>query len=487
MEIAELPKLNLEPQAEQPVEQHRASESSSGRVKAGKVFLGYLGRTQGVVITRFSGQRMKPTGRVKLYEGDLVEYAGVRPCTLFFQSGLNVTLKPHTKVRLGTSKLRLGEGAVFCQVPHTQRGFEVSCPNDVSAVVHGTKFAVETTGRVSVVTVLEGRVEVRSGGRAVEVEANEQTQAQPGTGPAVPKGVAAAELLAWALPQGSKGAGPAAIATNKRAGVRGTVVDEKGRPVTGAEVRAFSENGRIVAQTTTDATGAFSLEHLAPGEVTLVALKGDKLKSVKQTAEASLPYEEVKLELYTAGNPGEAAKQLPRRSSVAGSVKDEQGVAVEGAKVLLLGPAGTLEATTNEQGRYGFGELAAGEYMLRVHKFGYDTQQAWQKVTLDGHRQVSVDFTVPKQAEVPGSIYGHVKGEATAVAGVELKAYNAQGKLVGEARADEKGLFEIDGLPPGRYNIEVSAANGETTTIKSVSVQPDRATRLDVWMKPRSH
>jgi uncharacterized surface anchored protein len=184
---------------------------------------------------------------------------------------------------------------------------------------------------------------------------------------------------------------------------------------------------------------------------------------------------------------GGAAAVAVRNSRLAGAVRDEAGEALADVTVLLIGPSGTLETTTNAQGRYGFTGLAAGEYVIKVHKFGYDTGEAYRNVMLDGHRQVSADFAIAAQDDSPGSVYGKVKGDSKAVAGALVRVLDNAGREVTTTTTDEAGAFELDGLPAGYYTVDIIAADNNVATVRSVKVRPGRATRLDIWTKPRSH
>ena len=460
---------------------------TGGGIKASRVAIGWLGRTEGVLVRRASGKSERPEGTTTLYEGDTIIASGSRAVGIYYESGLAATVKPGSQLRLGADTISLSKGGVYCEVPSTRKGFSVTCPGDVAAIVHGTKFGVETSSAGAIVTVVEGDVEVVAAGQSVHVGANQQTAAVSERGPGAPEDVEATAELAWAVFQGRTVAKTFQAEELFVAGLRGQVVDEDGKAVGGAQVQALSTSGRLLGKTVTDSKGQFQFGHLPPGEVRLVASKGDKLKSVKQLAEAEEPFGEATITLYSSGTGGGAAAVAVRNSRLAGAVRDEAGEALADVTVLLIGPSGTLETTTNAQGRYGFTGLAAGEYVIKVHKFGYDTGEAYRNVMLDGHKQVSADFAIAAQDDSPGSVYGKVKGDSKAVAGALVRVLDNAGREVTTTTTDEAGAFELDGLPAGYYTVDIIAADNNVATVRSVKVRPGRATRLDIWTKPRSH
>src|SRR5690242_21623123 len=56
--------------------------------------------------------------------------------------------------------------------------------------------------------------------------------------------------------------------------------------------------------------------------------------------------------------------------AIAGTVKDDHGQAIANAVVSAVG-ATTAIAVTDKSGRFEFGPLAPGEYLLRAHLAGY--------------------------------------------------------------------------------------------------------------------
>lgn len=91
-------------------------------------------------------------------------------------------------------------------------------------------------------------------------------------------------------------------------------------------------------------------------------------------------------------------------ATLAGRVTDEQRSAVSGATVQAVNIAtnNTLNATTNEDGRYIFTELQPGNYRLQVQQTGFQTTVK-ENVTLNVAARATEDFTL-KIGEVSATV-----------------------------------------------------------------------------------
>jgi protocatechuate 3,4-dioxygenase beta subunit len=111
------------------------------------------------------------------------------------------------------------------------------------------------------------------------------------------------------------------------AALRGTVRDETGTPVAGADVVAAESAiwgfpGEELAETKSDAQGAFALEHVAPGKCLLLAKKEGTLESEHQKLELRNEEQRDRLELV-----------LGRGAVITGTVRQPDGSAAGDASV----------------------------------------------------------------------------------------------------------------------------------------------------------
>ncbi len=169
--------------------------------------------------------------------------------------------------------------------------------------------------------------------------------------------------------------------------------------------------------------------------------------------------------------PRDAAGPPPAGTAVIrGRVLATTGEPLRRAQIRLQGAGGGLvsprAATTDDEGRYAFGELPAGRYQLRASKGGFVTLEYGQRRARETGRPVdvrdrqvleSVDFALPRGAVVSGRIVDET-GEPVAQAWVSLvQDRYQQGRRrltpVGGDNSDDRGEFRIFGVPPGDYHL----------------------------------
>lgn len=77
--------------------------------------------------------------------------------------------------------------------------------------------------------------------------------------------------------------------------------------------------------------------------------------------------------------------------SIAGEVKDEQGGALPGATVSLIGRTGTKTTTSGPDGTYRFVAVDPGTYSVQATLAGFQTAQQ-DNVVISVGKQINVDF-----------------------------------------------------------------------------------------------
>jgi protocatechuate 3,4-dioxygenase beta subunit len=283
-------------------------------------------------------------------------------------------------------------------------------------------------------------------------------------------GIAATAVLAYGLfhlLSGGSGAGPAlapdggaagttasrggapALPAAAGPGIEGRVVDGTGAPIAGVGVSALAEEtgalgdeddgglAAIVAGTATDAGGRFRLAGLAPGHYRVRLEGGGVVAAEVRFVEAP----QSGLDLVGS-----------REVAIAGRVVGEGSVA--GVAVTALGELGAATAVTDEAGRFRLTGLAEGVYRVwaargergslaaRLERFGAgpfkDVELALAPAAIVSGRLIDAESAVPLAGEV---VLVHAGDEPPR-----------------RARAGDDGRFAIDGVPPGRWFAEASAA-----------------------------
>src|SRR5262245_52100809 len=154
---------------------------------------------------------------------------------------------------------------------------------------------------------------------------------------------------------------------------------------------------------------------------------------------------------------------------------------------------------TDAEGRFFYSDLPAGEYFLEAKKDGYapgmyGQRRAWgqnQLVSLaEGERPTDIKLRMWKHGVIAGTVVDEA-GEP--VVGVTVRALikdvfagrtqfgNMQviGELVPTTTTDDRGMFRLSQLMPGKYVVLVPSS--QTTVPASFVEKPDAAIRSDLF------
>ena len=239
----------------------------------------------------------------------------------------------------------------------------------------------------------------------------------------------------------------------------GTVVDEDGHPVAGASIAlrrrpttggSPSGETRPDAVAVTDASGRFELRDLGPG-------KFDLLASAATFVPARVPGVDI-------GGGTEAVDlgsvRLDRGLRIAGTVVDEEGLPLPGARVEISGPRfqflddadESSRATSDARGHFAFVDRAAGTYRLRARSSGFLAAESGR---LEPPLETPVVLVMRRGIVV---LRGRVvDGQGHPVAAASVLADPARGDTKLRASSDEEGDFELVGLAAGKYWLAIEA------------------------------
>lgn len=272
--------------------------------------------------------------------------------------------------------------------------------------------------------------------------------ADPGaSGPASPKVVRRSDIDPWEAP---------------RATVTGTVRDEAGKPIAGAQVCAALQD-RDLAQTdrhppecaTTGADGSYRLDKLLGAEHHLHASARGYLPERYQSRSGIQDRLGPRVDLE-AGQTREGIDFVLKQggAEVQGVVKDIAGGVIEGAFVSSGGGRwwgggdGNTFTRSDEEGRFSLW-VKDPEASLRAHAEGYT----------EGSRRVAVPGTFVELYLTPESaVVGKVVWADTGkpVAGARVSAGGSWFGSSGTVFSEDDGTFRIEGLEPGDYKIRIS-------------------------------
>jgi hypothetical protein len=303
-------------------------------------------------------------------------------------------------------------------------------------------------------------------------------------------GIAATAVLAYGLfhlLSGGSGAGPAlapdggaagttasrggapALPAAAGPGIEGRVVDGTGAPIAGVGVSALAEEpvpvgaqgdgGLAAVGTATDASGRFRLAGLAPGHYRVRLEGGGVVAAEVRFVEAP----QSGLDLVGS-----------REVAIAGRVVGEGSVA--GVAVTALGELGAATHVTDEAGRFRLTGLAEGVYRVWAAR-GERGSLAARLERFGAGPFKDVELALAPAAIVSGRL---IDAESAAPLAGEVVLVHAGDEPPRRARAGDDGRFAIDGVPPGRWFAEASAAGYVPT--EQLAFAADRSRELTLQL-----
>jgi hypothetical protein len=245
--------------------------------------------------------------------------------------------------------------------------------------------------------------------------------------------------------------------------VRGRVSTPDGRPVRGAQVRLQATSTATPA-TRSSEDGYFEIGGLRPGARYALQIVADGFASAVYDLPAleSEPVAPVEL--------GDVVLAAP--SSLSGRIVDERGSPWSDCPIELAGEnadrsrfaadrvpgidsrIGKRSGKTDSDGRFVFGELARGEYVVRARVAGRP-RLLERPVSVGEADSAEIEIVVPRGLTVAGRV---VDPEGLPVAGVfvRIDSLASPAELLGSASTSSDGAFEVAGLEPG--SCELSTA-----------------------------
>ncbi len=255
--------------------------------------------------------------------------------------------------------------------------------------------------------------------------------------------------------------------------VEGTVLNDDGRPVVGAQVILLSPTIAADIQrragARTDAAGSYRAEHLLPGAYWVLRVQPSGADAGEKRRVT------VRDRVVTRCDFG-ARSSAARLAGVV--VRD--GVALPGVTVFLTGPSVGMKMTsTGAGGAYAFGELAPGGYRIAVRSDAAGGGISAREVTVsEGQLLTGVRLEIGT-GKITGRVIDAESGGGVRDAqvllvgpGVPLAASTEElleGKL-GRTFTDAEGRFELTGVQTGELSLRASAPDYADTIVRGVLV-----------------
>lgn len=181
------------------------------------------------------------------------------------------------------------------------------------------------------------------------------------------------------------------------------------------------------------------------------------------------------LELIRAAIKGEPKARVfgtvyEHVSKLGGSLGDVQYKPKAGLAIKADGPSGRSEATTDADGRFRLDNLKPGKYTVAlVLPPAYEMRYSFRGKEFEvqvgqGCWGADLFFTIHVSGRIKGRIFDAQGKPVGAQVQVSIVTYESagQGMSLAESRdeyTDERGRYEFDGVPPGRYLLGINIAD----------------------------
>jgi len=253
-----------------------------------------------------------------------------------------------------------------------------------------------------------------------------------------------------------------------------------------------------ISQTVTDDLGRYQFHGLERGRYLVAAVADgtlqtpaqqiiDLAESVQRRDMTLLPGASLSVEIRGADGVEQDCRVMVRAnfeeliSAWQGS--RGWGISPDEMRFYLLNPP-IVEGRTDADGRVQFQHLMPLGYTVYVHK--QPRARASQQLTLIDHHEITIDL-------VPGAIIDGlivtVEGSAVEGAVVRLEdpatsRWTQDPRPLPQSVSDATGRFRIQGVPPGRYALEVKAEGHIEGQVTGIEVQADEEIPVEVVLEP---
>lgn len=262
------------------------------------------------------------------------------------------------------------------------------------------------------------------------------------------------------------------------AGITINAVDQSNKPLAGATIEIYRQNGELINTWTTDNTGIVQTDKLTSGYYVIKVIKSPDGYTPNVTETTVQIQNGVAVNVRLVFNAGGTL-------NIYGVDAAEKGLAGMRVEVTTIEGTKVGTYTTDAAGIIRVPGLDAGWYVVTVTRApdGYTLSEVNQsqnvEITSDGTAQVRFQFGKTYGVQIRTS----VSQTGAMVPGVEYKVTKLDGSVVGAYTSDKAGLAYVD-LAPGWYVIEQTRLpkgyeNYALCAKRNVEVKADQPTIVD--------
>lgn len=251
--------------------------------------------------------------------------------------------------------------------------------------------------------------------------------------------------------------------------IEGTVKDQDGNPVEGAEVSI--NIGEVKFTTTTDSEGNYVLNDLPEGrDYTMTASKDGYESASLSDADVTIGQTTSGMDMVITMNSG----------SISGQVTDDDGNPVQGAAVSVVDGSRTRTAVTDAEGKYTIVNVTAGSgYTVTASKPEYLDGIATGVGVTSGEMTENVNITILHNVGSISGIVTNSSGEPAGGATVTAVSGDSSYSVI----TDASGEFAFEKVLAGKtYTLTASRGGYHNGRIEGVSVA-HRQTVSDVEIR----